>query len=172
MLSQLDSGVLGDCRNRRDASWVSIRRCAPSRITRAATCGRNWRIVTRRHDGSFTWQGMRVTLDANYQSSSARHGWRPTRNVATIGDHKGFVIRNIAGMRLSRNMSGSHDIRRRGEVRDSCLHGQQRDPSVGPEIDPSHGPGVDEHHARYLRPEDGNGAASGSHGHNRERRGQ
>ena len=26
------------------------------------------------------------------------------KEVATIGDHKGFVIRNIAGMRLSRNV--------------------------------------------------------------------
>ena len=28
----------------------------------------------------------------------------PSVEVATIGDHKGFAIRNIAGMRLSRNV--------------------------------------------------------------------
>ena len=55
------------------------------------------------YDGSFSWQGMRVTLDANYQNPVL--GTAGTdKEVATIGDHKGFAIRNIASMRLSRNV--------------------------------------------------------------------
>ena len=55
------------------------------------------------YEGSFTWQGMRVTLDANYQNPVL--GTAGTdKEVATIGDHKGFAIRNISGMRLSRNV--------------------------------------------------------------------
>ena len=62
--------------------------------------------LAQRHptaDGTFTWQGMRVSLDPNYQSPAL--GTAGTnKEVATIGDHKGFAIRHIAGMRLSRNV--------------------------------------------------------------------
>ena len=59
-------------------------------------------------DGAFVWQGLRVRLDPNYVDPVL--GTAGTNKyVATIGDHKGFVIRNIAGMRLSRNI-WSHDI--------------------------------------------------------------
>ena len=72
---------------------------------RAAICSRSWRIVTLRQTASFTWQGMRVSLDPNYQAPVL--GTAGTnKEVATIGDHKGFAIRNIAGMRLSRNVLG------------------------------------------------------------------
>ena len=69
-----------------------------------------WPELANRHptaDGAFMWQGLRVRLDPNYAvldlTTAANY------NVATIGDHKGFAIRNVAGMRLSRNI-WSHDI--------------------------------------------------------------
>ena len=70
-----------------------------------------WPEMANRHpsaDGAFMWQGMRVTLDPNYTDPALSVAGN-NKYVATIGDHKGFVIRNIAGMRLSRNI-WSHDI--------------------------------------------------------------
>ena len=63
-----------------------------------------WPELANRHpsaEGTFMWQGMRTALDPNYADVAL--GTAGTKAVATIGDHKGFAIRNIAGMRLSRN---------------------------------------------------------------------
>ena len=65
-----------------------------------------WPELANRHptaDGMFEWQGMMVALDPNY-TDPALSVVAADKYVATIGDHKGFVIRNIAGMRLSRNI--------------------------------------------------------------------
>ena len=64
-----------------------------------------WPELANRHpsaEGTFMWQGMRTALDPNYADVAL--GTAGTKAVATIGDHKGFAIRNIAGMRLSRNI--------------------------------------------------------------------
>ena len=54
-------------------------------------------------DGAFMWQGMRMRLDPNYVDPVLGTAGA-NKYVATIGDHKGFAIRNIAGMRMSRNV--------------------------------------------------------------------
>ena len=65
-----------------------------------------WPELANRHpsaEGTFMWQGMRTALDPNYADIAL--GTAGTNKlVMTIGDHKGFAIRNIAGMRLSRNI--------------------------------------------------------------------
>ena len=64
-----------------------------------------WPELANRHpsaEGTFMWQGMRTALDPNYADVAL--GTAGTKNVMTIGDHKGFAIRNIAGMRMSRNI--------------------------------------------------------------------
>ena len=102
MLSQLDSAYWG-------TGGTVVMSPSFYQAIRAVTDGDGrylWPELANRHptyDGSFTWQGMRVTLDANYQDLVI--GTAGTnKEVATIGDHKGFAIRNIAGMRLSRNV--------------------------------------------------------------------
>ena len=102
MLSQLDSAYWG-------TGGTVVMSPSFYQAIRAVTDGDGrylWPELANRHptsDGSFTWQGMRVTLDANYQNLVI--GTAGTnKEVATIGDHKGFAIRNIAGMRLSRNV--------------------------------------------------------------------
>ena len=70
-----------------------------------------WPELANRHpsaEGTFMWQGMRTALDPNYGDPVLGTAGAD-KYVATIGDHKGFAIRNIAGMRLSRNI-WSHDI--------------------------------------------------------------
>lgn len=65
-----------------------------------------WPELANRHptaEGTFMWQGMRTSLDPNYVDP-ALGAAGADKYVATIGDHKGFSIRNIAGMRLSRNI--------------------------------------------------------------------
>ena len=107
MLSQLDSAYWG-------IGGTVVMHPGFYQAMRAVTDNEGrylWPELANRHptyDGSFTWQGMRVTLDANYQDPALATA-ATNKEVATIGDHKGFVIRNIAGMRLSRNV-WSHDI--------------------------------------------------------------
>ena len=65
-----------------------------------------WPELANRHptaEGTFMWQGMRVALDPHYADVALATAG-VSKEVATIGDHKGFAIRNIAGMRLSRNV--------------------------------------------------------------------
>ena len=65
-----------------------------------------WPELANRHpsaEGTFMWQGMRTALDPHYASLDLTTA-ASSVEVATIGDHKGFAIRNIAGMRLSRNV--------------------------------------------------------------------
>ena len=102
MLSQLDSAYWG-------VGGTIVMSPGFYQAMRGVTDGDGrylWPELANRHptaDGTFTWQGMRVSLDPNYQAPVL--GTAGTnKEVATIGDHKGFVIRNIAAMRLSRNV--------------------------------------------------------------------
>ena len=65
-----------------------------------------WPELANRHpsaDGAFMWQGLRIRLDPNY-ADIALGVAGANKKVMTVGDHKGFFIRNIAGMRMSRNV--------------------------------------------------------------------
>ena len=101
MLSQLDSAYWG-------VGGTVVMSPSFYQAMRAVTDNEGrylWPELANRHpsaEGTFMWQGMRTALDPHYQDIAL--GTAATnKEVATIGDHKGFAIRNIAGMRLSRN---------------------------------------------------------------------
>ena len=101
MLSQLDSAYWG-------TGGTVVMSPSFYQAMRAVTDNEGrylWPELANRHptaEGTFMWQGMRTALDPHY-ADVALGTAGADKEVATIGDHRGFVIRNIAGMRLSRN---------------------------------------------------------------------